>query len=439
MSQSFQVCDGTPRQFEDQVMALNFDGDKSVSFFEEQHEHSGEYPVLVEGQVEIRRLDGGEPRMVLKTVTNDPDMLLSIYQDDAEQRMKVSIPKKYNSSIGRQTPCVEMKATIWVPENANLKVLSVNVTHFRIDLLDDLSLKVIDHTALISTTGSIGAGVGTPVSNAGLGTGSSASEFTYVPAKDSYAFNSTAIEARTVSGQISGNWPLYEILGLHTTTGSIKVDVMPKERLLSGPGMAVLSLSTISGDISVVEPVHTAPMPLMDYLVDIKSTSGSIHGAVAFGAAIKLQSIANDIVFDLLPVMHRNQLTPQTPAQLETASRSGVTVVRVLDPIWYGGSNDTASITRLFDCLEAKHQETSGNMKLQYPKTWKGNAEVKSTSGRVSITGKEVVLVSQARQVIGADTRVCKGPKGYGEKDEPGSKIFASGTSGDMYLTIGEE
>ncbi|KAI0595781.1 hypothetical protein F4775DRAFT_342248 [Biscogniauxia sp. FL1348] len=439
MSQPFQLCEGTPHQFEDQVMALNFDSDKSVSFFEEQHEHPGEYPVLVEGQVEVRRLDGGEPRMVLKTATNDPDMLLSIFQDDAEQRMKVSIPKKYSSSVGRQTPCVEMRATIWVPENANLRVLSINVTHFGIGLLDDLSLNVKDHTALISTTGSIGAGVGTPASNAGQGIGSSVSEYTYVPAKDSYVFNSTAVEARTVSGQISGNWPLYEILGLHTTAGSIKVDVTPKERLQPGPGVAVLSLSTTSGDISVVEPIHSAPVPLLDYLVDIKSTSGSIHGAVAFGPAIKLQSVANDIVFDLLPVMHRSRLTPQTPAQLETVSRSGVTVARILDPIWYGGSSDTASTTRLFDCLEAKHQETSGDMKLQYPKTWKGNAEVKSTSGRVSIAGNEVFLVSQANKMLGADTRVCKGPKGYGEKDEPGSKILAVGTSGDMYLTIGEE
>ncbi|KAI5923827.1 hypothetical protein F4810DRAFT_196083 [Camillea tinctor] len=440
MSESFQLCNGALHRYEDQVMALDFNSDRSLELFEEQHDHEGEYHVRVGGQVEIRRLDSGEPRMVLKIATNEPEMLLSIFQDDAQQGMKVSIPKKYNSSIRGQAPCVEIKTTVWAPEDANLKQLSIEAIHLDINFLDDLSLNVTEHTEITSITGGVRSGVSAPASNAGQGAPPAASEYTFVPAKDSYAFNSTAIEVRTVSGDISGNWPLSELLGLHSTTGSIEINVTPKERILFSPPRAVLSLSTTSGPISVVEPVHLGQMPLQDYMVDIKSVSGSIHGVAAFGTAVMLESVSNDIIFDLLPVMDQGKLSPWTPAQLQTTTRSGATVVRVLDPVWYGNSSNTApTMPRLFDCLDAWHEETSGNVKLQYPNTWKGNAEVKSTSGRVGINGREVVLVSQQNKFMGADTRVCKGPKGYGEKDEPGSRIYAYGTSGDMYLTIGDE
>lgn len=68
------------------------------------------------GQINIRRLEsGGGPRLVLQVATNEPDLLLDVNSDEELQAMKITVPKKYSASIGGQQPCIEMKATVWVP------------------------------------------------------------------------------------------------------------------------------------------------------------------------------------------------------------------------------------------------------------------------------------------------------------------------------------
>ncbi|KAI0843747.1 hypothetical protein F5Y06DRAFT_10313 [Hypoxylon sp. FL0890] len=426
-------CEDARYRFDDQVLDLNFDRSHDVTFIEEQKAHSGSSQVRVAGQVNVRRLDsGGNPRLVLEIATNDKGMLLDVYADEDIQAMKVSVPKKYDPVDPQVWPCVELRATIWVPEDAELRMLQLGVVHLDILLLQDLELHVAEYTKISSIVGNIASGADRPIAYNNTGMISMAPDYTFVPAKDGYVFDSRIIEVTTTSGQINGNWPLYDMLGLHTTSGDIKVSITPKEELDEDPKSAVLSLSSISGTVHATEPVHTPnQIPMRDYLVDIKSTSGGIHGAFAFGAGIELKSTASDIALDLLPVLNADNVSASQPAQLETATTSGTTAVRVLQPIWYGLAGSMGS--RPLNCLQAVHKSTSGDIGLRYPQAWEGDLYAETTAGRLKVKGREVRIIRSVKGWPGQKLEARKGPGG------PGSTVQVHALMGTLDAVIGNE
>ncbi|KAI1104451.1 hypothetical protein F4804DRAFT_307338 [Jackrogersella minutella] len=426
-------CQNAQYRFEDQILALNFDNSQNVTFIEDQHAHSGTSQVRVAGQINVRRLDsGGTPRLVLEIATNDKDVLLDVFTDEEAQAMKVSVPKKYDSVDPNNWPCVEMRATVWVPEDAALEVLRLGSIHLDILLLNDLSLHVADYARLASVIGSVSSGADHPISYNSSDFTSMAPDFTFVPARDSYVFDSRIIEVTTTSGKIDGNWPLYDMLGLHTTSGDIQVSITPKEGLAEDPKSAVLSLSSISGAVHAAEPVHaTAQIPLRDYLVDIKSTSGPIYGAFAFGGGIELKSTASDIALDLLPVMNGDVVSAAVPAQLETATTSGTTAIRVLEPVWYSYNGTVTN--KSLNCLQAVHKSTSGDIGLRYPQAWEGDFYAETTAGKLKVRGKDVRIVRSVGGWPGSKLEARKGPGG------PGSTIQVHALMGNMDAVIGRE
>ncbi|TGJ80690.1 hypothetical protein E0Z10_g8057 [Xylaria hypoxylon] len=449
-------CQGGQHRYDDQILSLDFERSQNLTFRETGYRHSGSVGVRVGGQINVRRLtDGGDPRMVLEIVTNEPDLRLYTSLDAEMQEIRVSVPETYETSVSGQRPCVEIKGTIWVPQGAEIGILSLRAIHLGILLFDDLSLQVADYTELSSVAGSITAGASESNSHE-KNTGASLSnpDYTFVPAKDSWAFDSRVIEVRTTSGSIDGNWPLYDLLGLHTTSGSIQVSITPEEELENYPKSAVLSLSTISGSISATEPVHDPDrIPRRDYLVDVKSTSGSLKGALAFSAGITVHSTASSIALDLLPVINIDKINARNPAQLETVTTSGGTAVRVLEPKYFDGNgkalgtttetsaghdtNDDKEIlteaSRVLDCLEATHKSTSGSVGLRYPQTWEGVISAETTSGRLVARGKDLKIIKSSGGWPGS---MMEGRKGTAGKK---STIQVHVLLGSMDALIGDE
>lgn len=425
-------CQNAQYRFADQILSLDFDKTSNVSFSEDTHPHSGNSQVHVAGQVHVRRLDaGGNPRLVLEIATNDEDILLDVYADERAQIMKVSVPRKYESTHSGDGPCVEMRATIWVPEDADLRQLSLRVVHLDILTLDDLSLHVQEFAQMSSVVGDIKSGVDRRLSySESRFAPPNAPDFTYVPARDSYVFDSRVIEVSSTSGDIKGDWPLYDMLGLHTTSGIIDVSVTPKAELETDPKAAVLSMSTISGNINVTEPVTVLDkIPRRDYLVDIKSTSGSIHGAVAFGAGVELRSISSEIALILLPVMNMAKVSPTSPAQLETTTTSGTTAVRILEPVWFPSEPPP---DKTLDCLQALHKSTGGDIGLQYPQAWEGTLRASTMSGTLKVGGKDVKIIRSVGGFPGSNLEASKG-------NGTGSSIEVTALMGNMKAVIGSE
>ncbi|KAI0181850.1 hypothetical protein GGR52DRAFT_58026 [Hypoxylon sp. FL1284] len=426
-------CTDAYFRFPDQVLSLNFDEKHGVTFSEDSHSQSGSTQVRVAGQVDVRRLDaGGSPRLVLEIAADNKDILLHMYADEKAQAMKVSVPKKFDSAQSGDWACVEMRATVWVPEDAELGTLSLGVVHLDVLTLDDLSLHVNKFARLSSVVGDVKSGVDHRLSYNESRFTQSAPDFTFVPARSSYVFDSRVVEISTTSGIIGGNWPLYDMLGMHSTSGDIKVSVTPKPASETEPKPAVLSVSSVSGAVRVAEPINAADaIPLRDYLVDVKSTSGDMHGALAYGAGVQLKTVSSDIAFNLLPVMNVDELSPAAPAQLETATTSGTTAIRILEPLWFGASGSAAA--RPLDCLQALHKSPSGDVGLQYPQAWEGRLKAVTTSGSLNVTGKDVTITKQVGGFPGSKLEAEKG------KSSPGSTIDVRVLTGTLNAVIGDK
>ncbi|KAI1851614.1 hypothetical protein JX265_010698 [Neoarthrinium moseri] len=427
-------CKNAEFRFPDQILAVDFSKGKFLSFIQEQHGHGGNMPVRVGGQVNIRQLDeGGYPRVVLETVTNDEALRLEVYMSEEDQKMRISVPKKFESENADNPPCIEMRATVWVPKNAELRELSIAALHLDVLTLDDLSIHVDDFAKLSSVVGDVVSAAATPRSyeNKGLSFDNTP-DFTFVPAKETYTLDSRVLEVSTTSGNIYGNWPLYDMLGLHSTAGSIKVSITPEPVLESNPKPAVLSMSSISGSIHATEPIHVQDqMPIREYLVDVKSTSGGIHCALAFGGGVELKSTASDIAVDLLPILDASKLSPTSPAQLETVTTSGTTAVRILEPTWFNAKD--AAAPREFNCLQAVHKSTSANVGLRYPQSWVGDLRGETTSGRLAVKGKDVRVTKSSGGWPGSTLTAYKGRSGGG------STISVKTMLGSLDAVIGDE
>ncbi|KAI1748507.1 hypothetical protein F4782DRAFT_355290 [Xylaria castorea] len=444
-------CEGQQHRYDDQILSLDFERSQNLTFRERGYKNSGSTSVHVGGQIDVRRLNKGDsdPRMVLEIATNDPFLRLYTSLDANLQEIKVNIPETFESTVSGQRPCVEIRGTVWVPEDGELTILSLRTIHLGISLLDDLSLKVADYTDLASVAGDITAAASKSASNGkDLGALHAHPDHRFVPAKDSWAFHSRVIEAHTTSGNIEGNWPLYDMLGLHSTSGNQQVSITPQGGSEADPKPAVVSLSTVSGTISATEPVHEpGRIPRRDYLVDVKSTSGAVHGAFAFGGGITVHTTASDVSLDLLPVIDIDRSTTQNPAQLETVTTSGTIGVRVLEPVFFddddgkalaidGGDNDARladMASRALDCLEAKHKSTSGSIGLRYPQSWEGLLYAQTTNGRLVAKGKDLKIVKYAGGWPGSKMEARKGAVGTK------STIEVHALLGGMDAVIGDE
>ncbi|KAI0518561.1 hypothetical protein F5B22DRAFT_71001 [Xylaria bambusicola] len=427
-------CQGEQHHYDDQVLDLDFVKSQNLTFIETKYRHHGSNSVRVGGYVNVRKLSNGNgsPRMELQMVTNEPDLRLFTTLDATVQEVKVTIPEAYESSVHGQRPCVEVKGTVWVPEAAEIGVLSLSTVHLPIALFDDLSLHVADYAELSSVVGDIKAAA-SELAAGEEGAVASNPDYTFIPAKGSWAFDSRIIEVHTTSGSIDGNWPLYDMLGLHTTSGSIQVSITPGEELEDHPKPAVLSLTTISGTISAAEPIHEPNLiPQRDYLVDVSTTSGGVHGALAFSAGITVHSTASNLALDLLPVINMDKINARNPAQLETITTSGAIAVRVLEPKFYDG-NGKALTAQVLDCLDATHKSTSGNVGLRYPQSWEGSLDAKTTSGRIVARGKDLKIIKSSRGWPGSMVEARKGAEG--EK----STIEARAHLGSLDILIGEQ
>jgi hypothetical protein len=453
-------------------VSVDFGQGNNFTFVEDQIPSSDSTQVKVGGQVNLRHIDdGGNPRIVIEIVTNQKDIQLKSLLDNKKQRAMISVPKKFTTATKEETPCVEMRATIWVPKGAQLQQLIVSAVHLDVLMLNDLSMQVSDYSRLSTITGDVVSGTDKPRSyELPALSFDNAPDYTFVPAVSSYALDSRIIEVTTTTGKVTGNWPLYDMLGLHSTSGNVDVSITPQEALASDPKPAVLSMSSVSGFIHATEPIHERQIPKRNYLVDLHSTSGAIHGLLAFSQGIELKSTASDIIVDLLPVLDQAIFSASNPAQLETVTTIGKTAVRILEPLWYNkkpkdkqpkeknpkdvnfipiGNRDPYDLfppvhipkdiaddlkvsTRPFDCLQSIHKSTGANVELKYPTSWVGDIDAASNGGSLTVKGNGVNIVKSGG-FPGSKLVAYKGQSGGG------STITVKSLMGNVDVYMGDE
>ncbi|KAL1879101.1 hypothetical protein VTK73DRAFT_7325 [Phialemonium thermophilum] len=405
--------------------------------------------VRVSGEVIIRRSKEGTPNpsVVVDVLRNNPNVHPRIWLASEEQILTVTVPRGVPWAESSTWPCLRIHITIYIPEDGSLENLAVSTVHLGIHLLSDLSLRIAKQSQLSSVSGSIFAA-------------------TDAPKKDenppSFIFENRWIDVRSVSGEIHGHWPLYDYLGLQTTSGDIGVKVWPKEVNHDDPKPAILFIRSVSGDVNIRSPVDQSSnwvsgfespasfvgeqIPPRDYRVDVQTTSGDIKGAVAFSSDSRFHSKSGQVYVGLLPVLDPSLADKSTDnyASVESHSLSGDSRITVYSPLWvdtlrnkYFSSagrhspQQEAVIRRALRSLKGRHSSTSGDINLVYPEVWEGDISLSSLSGRLGVSGKDVRRIREGGKWpgVGKEILARKGPEG-------GSYVELRSTSGDIYAKV---
>ena len=426
----------------------------------------------IEGEVVLRRSPDASPygEIVVEMISNQRDFgqASHITYDSSNQKLVVGTPRsvEWPYSSG---PCLQMRITVYAPENSALENLSVHTTQLNIDVVKGLDLWVQNDALLQTVSGDIS----TPKPQSGNGQDEES---------DPYAISKRRTIVKTISGDIKGFYALNDLLQVDSISGTISIVIAPKEVDPEIPSPAKLIISTKSGDVTAEEPIDLSAtvtgetsssrsssrkrsFPARDYVVDINSISGTIHAALAFSSSANVHSQSSTLKLKLLPILDPSADSTRSRPTLETKTKSGDTQLVLLDPIWTGilqpndqrligpgrgdddkdGEDDEekdpwiiihpddilvdthTTETRAFGNLNSHHGSISGTIKLHYPSSWEGGLRVETISGTQKVKGEGLDLYDVSNPV----TRTVMGRKGKGTSDLKVSTV--SGTE-DVFI-----
>jgi len=269
-------------------------------------------------------------------------------------------------------------------------------------------------------------------------------------------------------------FPLYDHLGLHSTSGHVKVGVVPKPVDNSAPASAELDVYTVSSSVSVNLPINSSKNtrlvpPPRNYVTRVKTTSGAISGTYYHGSVGDFKTTSASIRITALPVLEQHS---SSSTIFETSTQSGATRVDILDPVYITLGSDhrkemprqpkkpdfpfapigdddpylllppktdgkmpgsLATIdTEPIRTLRSTHLSISGSVAVAYPKAWEGIIQGTTLSGSIKVSGEGVHVISEKSGIINKEVVAKKGVDKVGE----GSAVELTSISGRLEFTI---
>jgi len=299
---------------------------------------------------------------------------------------------KGSSKHTKETPCLYIYATIWISSGTILETLGIHSEMLSITFDPGLDYSISRRTEVSAHSASLSIdGVRPPL------------EMTMYSRE-------TIINVDSAS--VTGSYPLYDLLSIHTNSGSIDITIDPKEASHDNIKPAVLRLTSTSG--SVRATTATTSVPDRDYLTDISTSDGSMDLTLLHGLRTTLRSINGRMTVDLYPYGHNNSRT-----DIETHSSSGSTDFSVHSSI----SHPTTPLKKLY----AFHHSDSGSLNLWYPAQWQGTVLGTTSSGSIDLGWDGLKIVKDEKR--GWTKRFIEAVRGDGE-----GKLLFSESSGRMSL-----
>lgn len=214
------------------------------------------------------------------------------------------------------------------------------------------------------------------------------------------------------SGSVSGSYPLYDVLDISTISGSIDIDVEPKDADEDNVQPAILRLSSKSGSIRAL--TSTVSVPARDYQTTLRSLNGGIDATLLHGSYTSLRSLNGRINADLYPYGHNNSRT-----DISTHCKSGSTDITVHSSL----SHPADPIKKLY----SEHHGLSGSVSLWYPAQWQGTIQGSTSSGSIDLEWDGIKVIRDEKK--GWVKRTVEAVRGEGE----GQMRFSS-LSGSLSL-----
>lgn len=248
--------------------------------------------------------------------------------------------------------CLGISVVMYVAPGVKLENLNVRAIHLGMQIHQGVNFEVTNRTSISLTTGTL----------------------------DASSFSSRETRLETISGSISGKYALLDLLSVVTKSGSVNINIDPKEKAKDGPSAAMFYANTMSGSIRV--DTERKNIPQRDYIVSINSTAGSIDGTFIHGSKTEMTSVAGGINVDLLPYT-----SGESSSIISTRTTDGESDVKIRAPYKTPGT----AMSKLL----STHTSISGQIKLNYPQEWEGHLEGQSVSGMLHVKGKDLELIRQ--------------------------------------------
>ena len=292
---------------------------------------------------------------------------------------------------GAEVPCIYVAATVSIPPGTTLENLRINTETLSVTFLPGLDYAITNSTEVNAHSSSLSFSANEP------------------PSID---INPRETNIHVNSGSVTGSYPLYDVLDISTISGSIDIDVEPKDADEDNVQPAILRLSSKSGSIRALTSI--ASVPARDYQTMLKSLSGGIHATLLHGSHTSLRSLNGRISADLYPYGHNN-----TRTDINTHCQSGSTDVTVHSSL----SHPTDPIKKLY----SDHQGLSGSLNLWYPAQWQGTVQGSTLSGSIDLDWDGLRVVKDEKK--GWIKRSVEAVRGEGE-----GQLVISSKSGSLNL-----
>ncbi|KAN0101725.1 hypothetical protein V8E51_012235 [Hyaloscypha variabilis] len=450
--------------------------------------------VRTAGEIRLRRIpkDSSHGKKAFLTVdvhVSDHNLYVIKTWDHERRVLQVSTPKyaRLDSSVPH---CVSVEITAWFPEDAEFSSLLIEAFDLTLRVLEDIKIDVSGQSKFATVIGQVvfpsasllGSSTEMPTSpdtaSTALDGSGSASAWT---ALANHPFSSRRILVETVTGSITGCYPLLDYLGMGAQSGSIKVDVLPQPVLPDAPEPAELEAQTASGSIEVNLPVRDGHVnsrytpPPRNYITRVHSSAGSIKGSYYLGSISNFRSMSGSIYITTMPVLQAGSADESgfSPNTFETHTVSGSIKVEVLDPIFITmvpyvdetpertphpnpylpiGDDDPYIVIppgmdkALFKVddpetfkrkklrnLKSSHSSQSASVSVSYPAAWEGTFHAKSLSGSIKWAGDGVRII---RDQKGYASHEVLGRKGV-DSDDEGCFVEMSDIAGSLSFAVG--
>ena len=342
---------------------------------------------------------GSNIRLDLSLHSSDPKLTssewLGIVKTDTALTLKTPrwMPKEDAVAPTKRPPCIYISATIWIAPGTILETLGIDAETLSVDFFPglDYAIRKSTNISVYSATLSIKANT----------------------APERLTINSRETVIDVISGSITGSYPLYDLLSIHTVSGSIDVTIDPKAASKENIKPAVLRLSSTSGSVRARTSINNVPD--REYRAEVSTSSGSVDVTLLHGIRTVLRSINGRIIAHLYPFGDNN-----TRTEIESHCYSGNTDI-VLHPSL---SHPDSPLKK----LDAYHGSTSGSLDLRYPDQWEGTVEGTTLSGSITLDWKGLKVIKDSKK--GWLKRRIKAVKGNGE-----GKLLFTDTSGSVTLS----
>lgn len=301
-------------------------------------------------------------------------------------------------SHSSSNPCMYFVGNLWIAPGARFNFLNIQSQSMTIIFHDGISF---DATGLgVDATGA--NSVAFPTGN-----------------WKETNINSRKIVINTSSGSIHGTYPLYDLLEAKSRSGSISIDITPKEELSSDPQPASLHLSTMSGSIQANTPIlatsdRASLVPARDYQTTITSMSGTLRPHLIHGSQTMLKSTTGSIQAELSPYGD-----PAEESQLTTSAETGSTTVTVLSSLSHPG--------KALRNFYAAYKFNTGSLMINYPWEWEGTVQGKTVTGSINVNWPGLEIESGGGRTIGWNS--FQGVKGHGD-----GRLQFNGVTGSVSL-----